>query len=306
MNRIDIESFTEYMPHSRSDAYDAPRNVDRRADLHVHSAASDGLLAPGAVVAAAVERGLAAIALTDHDTVSGLAEAARAARLAGLDLAPGIEMSLYDEAGSTHMLGYFIDAEHDGLLEFLEAARESRARRAEEIVRKLNRLGIDLELDAVLAQVAESGLVARPHVARALIEGGWVKSFGEAFDRFIAAGSPAYVPTRTVAPEMGIRLIHAAGGLAVLAHGARSHDDDRIKKLVDAGLDGVEVLHPDHGPAEVRRMRRLAAELGLVETGGSDWHGPLDTRRDRLGAQPVPHAWFERLREAAGAAPAAT
>jgi predicted metal-dependent phosphoesterase TrpH len=294
------------MPQTRTDPYAAPREVDCRVDLHLHSSESDGLLTPAAVVEAAVERGLAAIALTDHDTVSGLAEAAAAARSAGLDLAPGIEMSLYDGAGSTHMLGYFIDAQHDGLLEFLAAARESRARRAEEMVRKLNRLGIDLALDAVLAQVAESGLVARPHVARALIDGGWVKSFGEAFDRFIAAGSPAYVPTRTVAPDEGIRLIHAAGGLAVLAHGGRTHDDDRIYELVDAGLDGLEVLHPDHGPAEVRRMRRVAAELGLVETGGSDWHGPLDTRRDRLGAQPVPHAWFERLREAAGAAPAAT
>jgi predicted metal-dependent phosphoesterase TrpH len=270
-------------------------------DLHLHSNRSDGLLEPAAVVEAASTEGLAAAALTDHDTLAGLSEAAERAQALGLPFVPGIELSAHDDSGSTHLLGYFIDATERRFVEHLEGAQAQRAVRAEVMVEKLNRLGMGITLEEVRAHAARDGLIARPHVARALVDGGWVGSYNEAFNRFLAAGQPAYEPTQRIAPAEAIRLIHDASGLAVLAHGGRSHGDVAIRDLVEAGLDGLEILHPDHGFVEVRRLRRLARELQLLETGGSDWHGPYERRRGGLGFQPVPYEWYVRLREAADA-----
>ncbi len=283
------------------DEYGIPEVASARVDLHMHSTRSDGLAEPAAGMEAAKERGLAAVALTDHDTLAGIPEAA--ARAAELDLpfVPGIEFSAYDEAGSTHILGYYADSSDRALAEHLTSALDGRRSRAEKMVDKLNQLGLEVTMVDVLAQASEGGLIARPHVARALVAGGWVKKYGEAFVRFLAAGQPAYVPTRRIEPADAIRLIHGAGGLAVLAHGGKTHSEAAIRGLVDASLDGLEIVHPDHGPYEVRRLRLLAHELGLLETGGSDWHGPHDSRRGQLASMPVPYEWYERLREAAGA-----
>ncbi len=283
--------------------FDAPAPAGRRIDLHLHSVRSDGRLEPAEVVAAAKAAGLAAISLTDHDTVAGIEEADAAASAVGIAFVPGLELSAYEvDRGSTHLLGYFIDPEHSALLGNLEEVRQSRVERAAMMVEKLNELGLSVSLEEVMAEASPDGLIARPHVARALVDGGWVGSYGEAFSRFIAAGRPAYVPTERVDPEEGIRWIHDAGGLAVLAHGGKTHGAEAVRRLAEAGLDGLETLHPEHGRVEVRRLRRLAAELGLLETGGSDWHGPLDNRRGQLATQPVPFEWYERLRDAAAAA----
>jgi predicted metal-dependent phosphoesterase TrpH len=282
-----------------SDRFDAPGDVVDRIDLHLHSNRSDGLLEPAAVIAAAQEAGLSAVALTDHDTLIGVEEAAEAAAEVGLPFVPGIEFSCYDDNGSTHMLGYFVDPGHAGFAEYLANARQLRVERAEKMVEKLNRLRVDVTLDDVKAQASEQGLIARPHVARALVAGGWVKDYNEAFYRFIAAGQPAYVPTWRLSPAEGIRRIQEAGGLAILAHGGKSHSESVIRGLVDAGLDGLETLHPEHGPYEVRRLRRLVEQHGLLESGGSDWHGPHDGRRGQLASQPVPYEWYVRLRDAA-------
>ncbi|HSG80925.1 MAG TPA: PHP domain-containing protein [Gemmatimonadota bacterium] len=281
--------------------YGIPENSDPRVDLHVHSTCSDGLADPAAGVEAAKECGLAAMALTDHDTLAGIEEAAARAVELELPFVPGLEFSAYDDAGSTHILAYYVDPEDRELVEHLSSALESRERRAAKMVEALNRLGMDVTMDEVRTHASEGGLIARPHVARALLDGGWVRSYNEAFSRFLAAGQPAYVPTRRIAPPAAIELIHGAGGLAVLAHGGRTHSEAAIRGLVDAGLDGLEVLHPDHGPYEVQRLRKLADELGLLETGGSDWHGPHDSRRGQLASMPVPYEWYERLREAASA-----
>ncbi len=287
------------MSSAATGSFEVPVDVESRADLHLHSTCSDGRLEPAAVISAAEELGLKAVSLTDHDSVAGVHAAREAAEALGLPFVPGIEYSAYDDTGSTHLLGYFIDPDHGELVAYLKGAQESRVRRAAEIVDKLNRLGVEVTLDEVKTQVSETGLIARPHVAQALVKGRWVRSYGEAFDRFIAAGQPAYVPTQRISPAEGIKLIHAAGGLAVLAHGGRTHSDEAIRQLVDEGLDGLETLHPDHGPFEVRRLRRLAAELDLLETGGSDWHGFSEARRGQPGSQPVPYEWYERLRDAA-------
>lgn len=273
-----------------------------RVDLHVHSDRSDGRSPPADVIAAARKKGLEVVALTDHDTIAGLAEATAAADRLDVVLVPGIEFSCYDDSGSTHLLGYFIDPSRPGLVEYLEDVCEKRRRRAAAMVEKLNRLGIDITLEAVVRQSSPDGLIARPHLARALVEGGWVKSYVEAFNRFLAEGQPAYVPTWRLTPSEGVRWIHDAGGLAVLAHGGKTHSDAVITQLVSDGLDGLEILHPEHGAAEIERLRRLAAENELLKTGGSDWHGPHDGRRGQLASQPVPYEWYSRLKEAAAAA----
>ncbi len=273
-----------------------------KVDLHVHSDRSDGRAPPAGVITAAKQKGLEVVALTDHDTIAGLGEAMIAAAKLDVAFVPGIEFSCYDETGSTHLLGYFIDPSHAGLVEYLQEACEKRASRAAAIVEKLNRLGIGLTFEAVVAQASPDGLIARPHVARALVDGQWVNSYTQAFNRFLAAGQPAYVPTWRLAPAEGIRWIHRAGGLAVLAHGGKTHSDAIIGQLVDNGLDGLEILHPEHGVFEIGRLRRVAAELGLLETGGSDWHGPHNGRSGQLASQPVPYEWYLCLKEAAGAA----
>jgi hypothetical protein len=282
-----------------SKRFDAPADVADRIDLHLHSNRSDGLLEPAAVIAAAREAGLRAVALTDHDTLNGVGEAAEAAAEIGLPFVPGIEFSCYHDSGSTHLLGYFVDHGHAELVEYLARARQLRFERAQEMVEKLKQLGVDLTVDDVRAQASEQGLIARPHVARALVAGGWVKDYNEAFYRFIAAGQPAYVPTWRLSPADGIRRLQEAGGLAILAHGGKSHSESAIRALVDAGLDGLETLHPEHGPYEVRRLRRLAEQHELLETGGSDWHGPHEGRRGQLASQPAPYDWYVRLRDAA-------
>ena len=281
-------------------SFDVPAQAGKRVDLHLHSTCSDGRLKPAAVMEAAGEVGLGVAALTDHDTLAGIDEAARAAEDLGLEFVPGIELSTYDGNVSTHILGYFIDVTDQNFAEHLTEAREARARRAREMVDKLNALGLGLTIDQVIAQASVEGLIARPHVARALLEGGWVKSYREAFDCFIAAGRPAYVPTQRLEPAAGIAMIQAAGGVAVLAHPAIAHDEEAIRGLAEAGLDGLETLHPDHDRSTVQRLRRLAGELSLLETGGSDWHGPHNGGHGPLASQPVPYDWYLRLRAAAG------
>ena len=290
------------MTSTADDDVEVGRDGESRVDLHVHSDRSDGRASPAEVIAAAKEKKLEAVALTDHDTIAGLDEAETAAAHLDIEFVPGIEFSCYDESGSTHLLGYYIDPSHSGLVEYLREAREKRVRRAAAIVDKLNELGIDLTLEAVEAQISPNGLIARPHVARALLDGGWVNSYVEAFNRYLAAGQPAYVPTWRLTPAEGIRWIHAADGLAVLAHGGRTHSDTVIGQLVNEGLDGLEILHPEHGAFEIDRLQQTAARFGLLETGGSDWHGPHDGRRGQLASQPVPYEWYVRLKEAAGTA----
>lgn len=279
--------------------FDIPSAPEERADLHLHSTASDGRLTPPAVMRAAREAGLRAAALTDHDTLAGVAEARAAAESLGLEFVPGIELSTYEEdAGSTHILGYYLSETDPTLAAQLEEALMRRGERAREIVERLNDLGVGVTVAEIFALGSPAGLVTRAHIARALVDGGWISSYRAAFDRYLGADGPAYVPIRRLQPAQGIALIHGAGGVAVLAHPGAAFDEAWIGKLVESGLDGIEVLHPDHDRATVRRIRRLADRLGLLETGGSDWHGPNGGVR-RLATQPVPYEWCRRMREEA-------
>jgi predicted metal-dependent phosphoesterase TrpH len=257
-------------------------------DLHAHSTASDGSCAPAAVVAAASTVGLSAIALTDHDTTAGLAEAAAAGTRLGIRVVPGVELSAVEGDLETHILGLHL-AEPAVMEEQLVAVREMRLGRAERIVARLNVLGIPVQLDAVLRHAA-GGAVGRPHVARAMIDGGWATDFREAFDKYLGNGKAAYVAKERLSLEAAIELIHRAGGLAVLAHPGSQGARERLAALKVIGLDGVEVLHPSHDWEDARKLDVIATELDLVRSGGSDWHGAPEGSR-ALGTMRVPAQW---------------
>lgn len=270
-------------------------------DLHAHSTASDGALPPTEAVQAAHAAGLVAFALTDHDTLGGIAEAQVAADACGLRLIPGVELSVHQGADEVHLLGLHIRDVRQ-LQERLEVIRGFRRTRAESIVAKLNAAGIPMPFDAVLRQ-ADGGAIGRPHVARALVAGGHVRDAREAFDRWLGAAKPAYVDKERLDIAEGIRFIHDAGGIAVYAHPGSEGRREKIEPLVAAGLDGVEVRHPSHSREDELRLASLAAFFGLVVSGGSDWHGAMQGGRV-LGAMQVPSSWLDlqdrRVRERRG------
>lgn len=258
-------------------------------DLHLHSTASDGSRTPGDVVRAASGAGLAAIALTDHDTIAGLAEARDAAHALGVRFINGIELSAVEGDVETHILGLHLtdlaELEHR-----LVALQQMRLDRAARTVAVLNSLGVPIVLDAVLRE-SGGGAVGRPHIARALIAGGWVGDFREAFDRYLGNGKVAFVPKDRLAIAEAIALIHRAGGLAILAHPGSQCTRDRLAALRSAGLDGVEILHPSHSWDDSQRLDAMAGELDLVRSGGSDWHGSPESGR-ALGMMRVPAFWL--------------
>lgn len=261
-----------------------------RVDLHAHSTASDGAMSPSAGVATAHAAGLAALALTDHDTLAGVAEAQRAADAVGLRLVPGVELSVHQGELEVHLLGLHI-RDVDALQQELELFRERRVERARQIVAKLNALGVPLTVESVLV-IAAGGAVGRPHVAKALIAGGFVRDAREAFDRYLGAGKPAYADKERLEFADGIAMIRAAGGISVLAHPGPDGRRERIEPLVALGLDGLEVRHPSHSGEDIKRLGALAEFFGLVPSGGSDWHGAMGGGRV-LGAMQVPIEWLE-------------
>ena len=260
-------------------------------DLHAHSTASDGSKSPSAVVAAAKAAGLSAIALTDHDTMDGVAEAVAAADTFGIRVVPGVELSATDDQREVHLLGLHIQRP-SAIEESLREFRDHRHARAIEIVSKLNELGVLISFDDVLARAGDAA-IGRPHLARVLIDGGWARDSRDAFDRYLGAGRPAYVPKHRLSVADAIALVHAGGGLAVLAHPGPDGRRETIERFVAVGLDGLEVRHPGHNAEDTNRLSALAQFFGLVPSGGSDWHGAAEGPRV-LGVMRVPLRWLEQ------------
>lgn len=263
-------------------------------DLHLHSTASDGTVPPADVVGACAEAGLVGLSLTDHDTVDGVEAAASEAEALGLRFLVGAEFSANEPERSVHVLGYGFDPADEGLRAFFRAYREDRERRAREIAERLRSLGVPLEYEAV-ERTAGGGVPTRAHVARALVREGHAASGQEVFDRWLGRGKPAFVEKRPTPPSEVFEKIHAAGGVAVLAHPGWTHGPDEIRRWAAEGLDGVEVRHRSNAPPVRRRLRALADELDLLTTGGSDWHGPEEGRRPPPGSQEVPASWMEAV-----------
>lgn len=241
-------------------------------DLHMHSTHSDGLHAPAELVPMALAAGVSAIALTDHDEISGLPELRRSAEGTGLEVIAGVELSASSERNDLHILGYFIDDTNPAFLEALAEFREGRRERVGHIVGKLNALGLEITVEDVRRQAGGASL-GRPHVAQALLERGHIDTFDDAFRRFLGHHAPAFVPKPRLAPARAIELIRDAGGVAVFAHPGTANRDDLIPGLVADGLTGIEVWHPKHSTSQVAHYRRVADRHGLVPSGGSDFHG---------------------------------
>jgi predicted metal-dependent phosphoesterase TrpH len=267
------------------------------ADLHFHSSFSDGVESPAELVLRAVAAGLSVAALTDHDAVHGLPAFVQAAAGTGLVAAGGAELSVDDGGEDVHLLGLFLDPEEPGLVERLTWFRQVRDRRGEAIVEKLAQLGVTLDLATLRAEVG-AGAFGRPHVARALVASGFVKSVEEAFDRYLGHGGAAYVPKAKWGLEEAIGSIRRAGGLAVLAHPVWYRDPaELLRRGRDLGLDGVEVLHPDNAGREAEFASEAEA-LGLLVTAGSDFHSAADGELT-LGARRLDEPLWEKVAEAA-------
>ena len=283
---------------------------DGFVDLHCHSTASDGTLSPTEVVQLARDRGLVGLALTDHDTMGGVAEAAAEAGRLGIEFLAGIEISAeYLHPGTMHILGYGVDPDSPSLLDLTRKLLEGRDNRNPRIVQKLQELGVAITMEEVEAQAGKdkdpASVVGRPHIAAILNRKGYVNSIKQAFDKYLAPGGLAYFDKERLTPRRAVEMIHESGGLPVLAHPVqlRTQNDAElervVKDLADLGLSGVEVIHSDHTPELTEKYTRLADRFGLLKSGGSDFHGTnkkdidLGTARGRR----VPRELMDKLVE---------
>ena len=247
-------------------------------DLHVHTTASDGTMSPAALVQHAKDKGLRIIAITDHDTVEGIAEGLQEGRKLGLEVISGVELSVDFPKGTMHVLGYYIDHTNAELLDKLTIVQQARAERNLKIIEKLRDLGVDIDISEI-KEAPEHGQIGRPHFAYALVQKGHAQNIQDAFDRYLGKGGPAYVEKFRFSPQEAMSIIHTAGGITVLAHPFTLNQpqqrdlEEVIVKLKAQGLDGIEVFYPEHSEGQTKVYRTLAKKHGLVLTGGSDFHG---------------------------------
>ena len=269
-------------------------------DLHLHTTASDGRCTPAELVERAARAGLTVMAVTDHDTTAAVSEVADAGRARGIEVIAGIEITAVEDGRDIHMLGYFINPADVQLSGFLSRQRTQRIERVKAAGDRLAQLGMPIDVTPLVAQAAQEGghSIGRPQIARAMIAAGYVADSREAFDRWLATGRPAFVPRGGPPPEDVMAIVHAAGGLVSLAHPGQTAVDPRIGDYVKAGLDALEVYHPDHDTLSTAKYREVASRLTLLVTGGSDFHGD-PAHGWEPGAVTLPADAWRRLRDAA-------
>lgn len=275
-------------------------------DLHIHTTSSDGHLTPSEVVQHCLALGLKAIALCDHDTMSGYLEVAGrfapgelgVIDVTGLEVIPGIEINSRWEQRELHILGYFVDPLSEGLSQLLSHLRDSRVRRIYAMAEKLASLGMPLDMSRVL-ELSRGDSIGRPHVAQAMVEKGYVSSVKQAFDLYLGIGKPAYVERLHLTPAQSIRAIRDAGGVAVWAHPGVTGADWLLNELIEHGLQGLEVYHPEHDPEEQQKYLEMARQNGLVVTGGSDFHGASASEGADIGTFGIRYEELENLKRLA-------
>ena len=275
----------------------------RVIDLHMHTTASDGSCGPSELVEHVLEAGITVFAVADHDTVAAVPETRRLASDAGLRCIPGIEITAVHESKDVHILGYFLNVEDPTLLAFLSDSRNDRLRRARTMCDRLAELGAPIDFDGLMARAGgpNSGkAIARPVVARALVEAGHVQTIQEAFDRFLAEGAPAYCARLGSSPAEVVRIITAAGGIASLAHPGPLKKDHLMELLARQGLAAVECFHSEHDGETTKRYLGEARRLGLGVSGGSDFHGPGTRRAELFGKVALPLPYYDDLVARAG------
>lgn len=270
-------------------------NNRHRIDLHTHTTASDGQDTPAELVNFAVQQGVSILGVTDHDTIHALPELSTLSTEAGITLIPGVELSTTVDRAEVHVLGYFVDISDPDFTGALANLAQIRLNRIIRMIEKVQSLGYDIDGDSIIAQ-AEFGSIGRPHVARALMHIGAVQDVNEAFDRFLKAGRPGYIPRDPFSPEDAVRLLVANNAVPVLAHPFSTNDiEGMVRRLVPEGLRGLETYYAEYSPEQHAHIRTIADKWNLIPTGGSDYHG-VGFRAGRvLGSAPVPDEVAERL-----------
>ena len=252
-----------------------------KTDLHMHTFYSDGYNSPERLIEKANSQGIKILSITDHDSVNAIIEATKYAKKFGIEVIPGVEISTDIRDTEVHILGYFVDPDNKDLEHYLNFFREERYKRAIRMVNKLNILGLNITIDDVLVSAKDSA-IGRPHIAQALLAKGQVKSFFEAFYKYIGNHAPAYERKVHLSPQSAFKIISDAGGLSFIAHPGNM-PEILIKELIDAGVDGIEVIHPSHSPDQVKFYRGIVNEYFLLESGGSDFHGGKREDDENLG-----------------------
>src|SRR5215469_12120538 len=265
------------------------------ADLHLHTSFSDGTWTPEELVLQAQKGGLSCIAVTDHDTVEGCARAGTACAAVKMEFIPGAELTAEQEDTEVHVLGYFLDTHNQKLLAEIAKFQVVRQSRIHEMVARVNELGVPLKVESVF-ELANCKSPGRPHVARAMVKAGYVKSLDEAFERFLKKGRPAWVPKSKISAMDAIERVHQAGGLAVMAHPELNRTDSIIPALVTAGLDGIECFHTKHSTSMSERYLEIADKYNLLVTGGSDCHG-FSKGKPLIGTVKLPYEHVQKMKQ---------
>ena len=269
-------------------------NLEKRVDLHTHTSYSDGILEPAELLQLAKEKNISAIGITDHDTVEGLEEAILSGKALNIEVVPGLELSTDLDGEEIHLLGYFIDYKNSELKKYLNFFKTERLERAKRILSKLEKLGIHLKLKDV-KQIAKNSPICRPHIARLMVEKQIVTSFYSAFHKYIGDGAPAAEKKIHVSPQSAIKIINDAGGFAFIAHPGNMNEDT-LKRLINLGIDGIEVIHPSHKKYQQRFYRGIVSQYCLLESGGSDYHSGLRNDDENFGKYFLPYSVFEKLK----------
>lgn len=269
-----------------------------KADLHIHTTASDGLMSPEEVVRWASVKRLTAIGITDHDTVKGISPAEKAAAKYGIEVIPGIELSTTFENEEIHILGYYIDYKARWFIDTLIKLQKSRYERAGKMVGKLNDMGIDITLDKV-KEIADEGAMGRPHIARAMIDSGYISNIKEAFTEYIGKDRPAYVERYKLSTGEAIDIIKKLGGVSVLAHPGLLQNKSNLGRIIALGINGIEVYHSKHDEDTVKSILAVAHSRNLLITGGSDCHGIKVNNEPILGNCSIDYKYVKMLKNAA-------
>lgn len=267
------------------------------ADLHTHTTCSDGVLSPAALVEKAADRGLRVLSVTDHDTVEGQSAARRTAEEYDLTYVAGVELSVTVGDREVHLLAYDLDPSHRGLRDHLEYMAKGRQERARRMIDLLREEGVDVYDEELAAAISSNASVGRPHVASALVRGGYVETTRQAFEQYLARDRPAFIEKPEAPANEILEIVHAAAGVGVLAHPGHWIPSECIRELVDAGLDGIEIRHPSHDRSLQQYYHQLARGYGLLQTGGSDYHGWMDEDDEHLGRVGLSRRQWERFWE---------
>lgn len=269
--------------------------MQSKTDLHSHTNYSDGFNSPKELIDKAKKKGIEVLSITDHDNLAAVEEATEYGKKVGVEIIPGVEISSDIMDREIHILGYFVEPGNSEIERYLKFFREERLKRADRIVKKLNMLGISLKLDDVL-KIASNSAVGRPHIAQAMVENGFINSYFEAFNKFIGNGCPAYEKKVHVSPRSAFKIINDSGGLSFIAHPGIM-PENILKELIEAGVDGIEVIHPSHSVSIVKFYKGIVNEYFLLESGGSDYHGGKREDDNNLGKYFINPSAVEAMRQ---------